>query len=139
MNEDEHRREMFRQTNQAAVDFSLKSLQGLFLLNGAAATALLANGKSALVSSALWFAVGAALAVAALGLSYLYTLLLAESWRTPLPSSSDEEYLPVEWPHKVQYISLRQLGRWRCCPIGVFILSLIFFCIGVYSAASVSV
>jgi hypothetical protein len=74
------RTEIFKQSNQAAIDFSLKALSYLFLLNGAAATALLAQDSFWLKITACLFAVGALFSIFALAFAYLHMKVTAHSW-----------------------------------------------------------
>ncbi len=70
--------DLIKQTNQAALDYALKAIQFLFLINGAAATAILAGKIERLYPSAIWFGICACAAILLLGLSYVYNLLLTE-------------------------------------------------------------
>ena len=69
---------ILKQNNQATLDYGLKALQALFLLNGAAATAILASGETVLYHTVLCFGLGALVAIVALGLSYVINLLITE-------------------------------------------------------------
>ena len=77
----QHHAEVYKQTNQASIDFSIKTLQSLFLLNGAAATAILGAKLEQFFLSGVLFALGTLFATIAFAVSYFYTLALSETWR----------------------------------------------------------
>jgi len=139
--------DLYKQTNQAAIDFSLKTLSSLFLLNGAAATALLAQNYLPLKWPALAFGVAALLAVIAMGISYIFTLYMGETFRIPVPKDRDGRamldepwvHLPSKWSHKFlilawgfgEKFSFNQHTVWRirliafsAIPAGLFLAGL---------------
>jgi hypothetical protein len=88
------------------------------LLNGAAATALLATGIEKFYQVALFFAVGAAVAIVAAFFAYLYTLLLVQTWIYPPQTNI---------PFLLWKISARQIALIRIIPIAVGAASLFLF------------
>lgn len=77
----QHHRDVYKQTNQASIDFSIKTLQSLFLLNGAAATAILGAKIEPFFAAGVLFAFGALLASIAFAVSYFYNLMVSETWK----------------------------------------------------------
>ncbi|MDR2054484.1 MAG: hypothetical protein LBQ10_01230 [Desulfovibrio sp.] len=132
MDEKTFRYEMAKQTNQSAIDYSLKMHNWLFLLNGAAATALLYSGKDAMLGAALWFACGAAIGIVSAFFAYVYTLLLVQTWIYAPSHEYDERYLPFVFGKR---ISERQADLLRLVPIVCGALSLVLFAIGVVKCA----
>lgn len=80
MNE-EHQKLIFRQINEGAMKIAYQTLNALFLLNGAAATALLATGHPRVKAAAIILALGAFTAIVAHGFTYFSTLAVGDSWR----------------------------------------------------------
>ena len=76
-----HQQEGFKQTNQAAIEYSIKTIWSAFLINGAATTAILSSKIEKFYPAAMFFALGAILAVIAFGIAYIYILMLGETWR----------------------------------------------------------
>ena len=115
--------ELQKQANQATIDFSLKTLGSLFLLNGAAATALLAKTDVPVVAASV-FAVAALWAVAAMGIAHIFCLVTVETFRSPAPKNSDEPWLDLFLPDSYkrllllwgmpgQKLSFSQFLTWR--------------------------
>ena len=103
----QHRREMYKQSNKAAIDFGKMILRGAFLLNGASVTALLSTGQQKFYAAALTFGWGAAWAVVATIAAYLHQMLIAETWR----NDDGSAYIPyfkgyrLSW-ERVEYLRL---------------------------------
>ena len=132
-----HQEEMYKQTNQASIDFSIKTIWSLFLINGAAATALFSTGEKYFYYPALIFAVGAIAAVITFGLSYFYSLLLSETWRPEYEiSSSSEKFLPIKFFGFGPTLSLNTIGNLRFVPIIFAIVSIALFAYGVFKCYS---
>jgi hypothetical protein len=111
LEEIQHRNECWRQTNQATIDTGAKALGALFLLNGSAATALLAQSGPALRYVALVFAFAALWAIVTGGVTYLFSLVIAETWRLPPPENPDDPWIPlIPWKRT---LSLNDIARWR--------------------------
>jgi protein-S-isoprenylcysteine O-methyltransferase Ste14 len=87
--DDATRMELFKQSNQAAIDFARNALSYLFLLNGAAAAALLAQGAFWFKMTACLFAMGALFSIFAFTLAYLHMKAAAYSW---IMESRNEKY-----------------------------------------------
>lgn len=76
----QHELDFHRQLVQISTDYALKALNSLFLINGMAATAILAAKNTNLYSSGFLFAAGAILSVAAIGVSYFGNRTYAAMW-----------------------------------------------------------
>lgn len=76
-----NQQEGFKQTNQFAIEYSIKTIWSAFLINGAATTAILSSKIEKFYPAAMFFALGAILAVIAFGIAYIYILMLCETWR----------------------------------------------------------
>jgi hypothetical protein len=136
--------ELFKQTNQSAIDFSLKTLGSLFLLNGAAATALLAQSSLPLKWPALIFGLAALWTVAAMGISYVFVLFLGETFVAPPPESPDAPWilLPLKESHKTlvllkgvgPQISLNQITEWRIRLMMFSLVPAVLFLLGLLAA-----
>ncbi|MDR1946423.1 MAG: hypothetical protein LBQ51_04570 [Desulfovibrio sp.] len=128
----QNRMECFRQTNQAGIDVSLKTLWGLLLLNGLAASAILTNAANVFYAFAPIFAWGAIAAVFSLGISYVYILLLGETWRSLYPPNDMEEncctFVFIFWRISLTYKRIEQL---RIVPVLFAVCSLVLFIVGV--------
>jgi hypothetical protein len=131
--------ECYRQTNQATIDCGMKALNGLFLLNGATATALFSQrDNQCLHYAAIIFAFAAILSVASLGASHLFNLILSETWRTTRPENDDAPWIPL--PPLGKSLSVKELAQWRmrilvfcCCPGVLFIIGLVVAAVAIYS------
>ena len=131
LKEIQHKMDCYRQIIQATIDCAAKALNGLFLLNGAAATALLAQkGNVPLQATGIIFAFGALLAIAGLGTSHVLNIVISETWRMPEPPDRDTPWIP-SLPLKLE-LSRNQLSAWRlknfvfcCSPAVVFLIGLI--------------
>ena len=131
--ERKHRQEMTKQTNEAAIEFSKRTLTSLFLLNGATATALLAKG-GAYITPAVWLAFGAFFAVVAFAVSYLYILLLLQTWDLDQPETNEEKYYTIE-RFKLSYNDIERL---RLIPISFAVISFVLFVVGIIKCATMS-
>lgn len=122
---------VFQDTNNLAAEFAHHAINFAFYLNGAAATAILAAGKTEFYPAALWMGSGAACAVACMGLAYLYMLVLGETWRQKETEKDGVKgfYYPV-WNSNV-FLSTRATEKLRLVPIGLWLLSMVLFFIGV--------
>jgi hypothetical protein len=83
--------QMFIELNKASVESSFRAIRGAFLLNGGAATALLATDIS-LAYYACSFGVGAFLAVIAMGFAYGTNFKAAETWRPYIENMDSESH-----------------------------------------------
>lgn len=130
---EQHNFTMIEKTNEFSMTYAKLSLNACFLLNGAAATALI---STKLYSAATWCGLGALIGVFALGVAYWYTMALLESWRST-PKQPGEPYIQVWWPFKgARLITSEQLEKYRWIPICFFFVSLVLFTIGLGVAAS---
>jgi hypothetical protein len=103
----------FLEMNKHAADFAKRSIQGAFLLNGGAATALLASKGASFADYACLFGFGAFLAVGAMALGYGTNLTLAESWQCYLEERTTEQ-------HRIIY---QRYKRWLWCSVATGVLS----------------
>ena len=118
------------QANQAAVDYGLKGLQSLFILNGAAATAILATKTQSLYGSAICFAVGAGLTVFAIGLSYILNFINITAFQV-LGIKDEEKAIPVNLGWKKIALSIDDTEKFRGVIIGISAIALLCFFVGV--------
>ena len=138
MEAEQHHREMYKQSTQASIDFAKMVLNGTFFLNGAAATALLASKVGVLLAPALWYAVGAFFSILATGASYVFTMLLAESWRNP-PETFTAKTISFSIIGREKLLSSRDIEMWRLVPAGLLIISMVMFVVGTILVALVEV
>lgn len=124
----------FLQTNGASIEYSVKTLQFLFLINGAAATALLATGNVVFYTSAIWLAIGAMLAVLTFGVSYLYSLLISVTWSQE--ENKNKKY-EVYFLFKKRFLTLEQIENLRLVPIIFTLFSIVCFFRGIYLCSKV--
>ncbi len=102
------------QSNQAAIDAGSKCLSYLFLLNGSAATALLAQSDINLKAPAIPFAFAALWAIAAMAACYFLMLQISESWRRLGPDNDSDIHFDTGLPFIWKTASVKSLLRWRC-------------------------
>ncbi len=82
-----------KQANQATIDLGKRALCSLFLLNGAAAAALLAQNIDSLKWAAFFFAFAALWAVAAMAIGHILCLFIVTSfYGYPIPVSFGSFY-----------------------------------------------
>ena len=88
-----HQLDFHRQLTQTSTDYALKALNSLFLLNGSAATAILAAKNTNLYNAGFFFALGAISAVISLFMAYFCNSFFAEAWNPVLghPERSQAE------------------------------------------------
>ena len=121
----------FKQTNQASVDFAIKTIWALFLLNGSAATALLASRSVDFYPAAIILGFGALSAVIAFALSYVYCLMLGETWRDP-PSDNgfDQPKYPFNFFVCQKTMSYNEIMSARLYPIIPVLVAVVLFILG---------
>ena len=130
--ESKHNFELIKQTNQSTIDFALRALQSIFLINGAAATAILASKAIGLYFIAIKFALGAGSVVFIFGLSYLFSILNVEYMMHRMNNPEDDTLPIIVW-NKIYYLNKIWIFRLRNLIIITFVGILIFF---VYTLAS---
>ena len=126
--------EKFKQVHQAAIDSNLRHLYALFLMNGAAATALLAQSDSSLKWGAIFFASGAILSILILRLNHLFYLGQAHILRGGNPedihpNSIDRKVMSL---FKISFDSVfNDFGTIRSTTLAIcFLFVIVFFCVG---------
>ena len=126
-----HNNQCHRQDNQATIDSGIKAMNALFLLNGASATALLAQKENTeLRYAAIVFAFAALWAIASMGWLYVFNLTNSQTWITPEPKTDDIGWIPSFSSQKK--LSRNQLNRsrvklfWFSCVPGVLFLAGLF-------------
>ena len=127
MESEQFRKDMYYQTNQASVDYSKMIFNSAFLLNGAAATALLASKIKTFYCAAIFFGFGALSALIGMGLSYAYIMLLAETWRQE-PKDFESNGIRVYVLGKWRNLSLAKIENLRLVPLAAAVLSILIFC-----------
>ena len=126
MNDDSNERakiggRMFADLSQAQVSFSMKAMQCLFVLNGGAATAILASHETSFFSFACWYGIGAVFAIASLAAGYFACSAIGESWR--------DYFEEVEDPAS-HWQRFYKKGKWSLrAAVGLFVASMLFFLI----------
>lgn len=121
-----HRLEMAKQSNEAAIKYSERSVLYLFYLNGGAATALLARAEQAFYPAAASLAWGAFFAVICMGLSYWYQMLMTSTWY------ADPQAKTCKVPFIVQLeLSFRTIDALRILPVIFWILAAVQFMRGI--------
>jgi hypothetical protein len=136
--EKRHEYTMTEQTNEFSMSFAKTTITSAFVLNGAAATALLYAGVKELYPVIKVFGLGALLAVVTAVLAYLFTLVLLESWRHTRPEDLKKAYLPVYvpfiWDKDITY---RAFERLRFIPILCLAFSIGTFLYGLDDVATI--
>ena len=107
----------YLEMNKAAVLFSQKAIQGSFLLNGGAATAILASKSMDFVGFACSFGFGAFLAVCAMAAAYATNLAVAETWECHLIEKTPEEHAT----------SFKKFQHWLLVSVAIGIASGVWF------------
>ena len=131
--------DMQKQSNQAAIDAGFKSLNALFLLNGAAATALLSQGNNDFKAVALLFALGAFISIVTLGLAHFFCLAICSTFDAGQPKTLKSPWIlsPVRGASKT--LSYWDLHWWRIKLAILAVVSALIFVIGLlYTASLVS-
>jgi hypothetical protein len=126
-----HRNECWRQTNQATIDAGMKALVALYLLNATAAVVLLTQGLCPRYV-VLFFALAVPWAVAAFGATYLFNLVIGETWRLPPPKVPDDPWIPLA-PWK-RMLSLNDVARWRVRLVAFASVPAVLFMVGLVLA-----
>ncbi len=116
-------REMFAQLSKAELDFSAKAIQGAFILNGGAATAVLATKDPTYICHIWILAIGAFLAVVAMAFAYFCNYNYGETWRPFVEVIKN----PGEYTNK--YITIA--NRWKFAAVLSLIGSLTAFVVAV--------
>ena len=120
------REEMCKECNIQAAKSALFAVNASFLLNGSAATAMLAKG---MICSARWCGFGALVAIICLGLTYLTMLGIAEGWK---PSDMPQrEYRALFGLIK---INSQTTETYRATCFYLWIVSLLLFVAGIVGA-----
>lgn len=123
----EHQREIYKQTNQACIEYSIKTLWALFILNGLAATAILGAKIEYLFSAAILFGFGAILAVLAFAASYIYSLMISETWRPEYGiRNRDEKIFNFKIYNFSWRMSDQDVENARVYPVSIAITSVLF-------------
>lgn len=128
--------EGFFQTNKATIEYSVRTISSLFLLNGAAATALFASKIPDFYPSAIILGLGAFCAVTAFGASYLYNMLLSDTWRPDNEDfTEDEKVFKLDFIGSNKKVSYRDIQKYRLIPIAIVLCSMILFLVGMIVCA----
>ena len=134
MTTEEQRFQILAESTKAVVEHGHHAISFSFWLNGAAATALFATGKTEFYWAAICMAIGAALAVICMGFTYKYLLLLEDSWRNGL---SEENgiigFYEQSWGTG-SFIPLQKAVKYRYVLARIWWASIFFFFIGVAAA-----
>lgn len=83
--------QMCIEMNKLAAEFSVRALRGAFLLNGGAATAILATKNMAFAGYACWYGLGAFLAVVGTALAYVTSCDVVSTWQEYFSKSNINE------------------------------------------------
>lgn len=129
----EFRKHCWSQVNQATLDTAAKTINSLFLINGAAATALFAQPGMGLKSAAILFAVGALFAIVAFGFSYWFLLLQGAYFADRPADDVNRRYIATGLPAKSRFalISKARLQKSRLVAVAAAVLSAMLFLSGV--------
>lgn len=126
----EERVQIFQDSNKFSAEYAHHAVTFAFYLNGAAATALFATGKTEFYPAAIFMGIGAALAVLCIGVSYVYILKLGDSWRADLVEKDGViGFYSQAWGSDT-FIPLRKVGRGRFVPAVLWGASVLCFFIG---------
>ena len=131
---EEQRFQILAESTKAVVEHGHHAISFSFWLNGAAATALFATGKTEFYLAAALMGCGAAAAVICMGLAYKYLLLLEDSWRDDLTEENGVVgFYSISWGTNT-FVPLKKAMKKRFIPAGVWVLSILFFVAGICSA-----
>lgn len=126
--------QILTESTKAIVEHGHHAISFSFWLNGAAATALFATGKTEFYTAAVLMGTGAAVAVICMGLMYKYLLLLQDSWREDLIEKDGViGFYSVSWGIKT-FVPLQKAMKKRFIPAVVWIISILLFGAGMYAA-----
>lgn len=137
LKEIQYRYDFSLQANQAAIEVGFKTLNALFLLNGATATALLAQSSEPLKNPAWLFGIGALLAIVALALAYFFSLALADAPTAEPPATPNSPYLGNPLTGKPRVLSEAGMHSFRICVCAAGALSAVAFIFGLVWGASI--
>ena len=112
------------------MEYSKNAIQFAFLLNGAAATALLSKSDNAYLCAAIYLAMGAGLAVLCMGTTYVTQILLCETW------IQEKEPYNIFFLGKWRKFTYANIELTRMVAIALWILSMAMFFVGTYKAAT---
>lgn len=121
-----HRQVMFKESNAATITYSEKAVLYAFYLNGAASTALLARADASFYPAAASFGWGAFWAVVCIGLSYVYQLLITQTWSGETPPISIRVQLIFEFNIKSAIVE-----KLRAIPILTWCFAMVQFIRGI--------
>lgn len=119
--------EIYRDINKSVMEISWRAINATFLINGAAATALLAHKE---YTSALTFGLGAFFSILCFGFAYFAQLAIAEAWR---PQEDQRTYYAIPFVNKIK-ISAGNSERLRQVTIALWLISILFFLLGLIIA-----
>lgn len=136
MTTEEQRFQILAESTKAVVEHGHHAISFSFWLNGAAATALFATGKTEFYLAAAIMGAGAAIAVICMGLSYKYLLLLQDSWREDLTEENGVVgFYSVSWGTNT-FVPLQKAMKKRRIPAAVWVVSVSLFFVGIGIALS---
>ena len=127
---------IFQDSNKIASEYARHAISFAFYLNGAAATAILATGKTDFYGAAIWMGFGAVCAVLCIGISYFYMLIVADTWRQEETERNGVKGFNYQIWNSLVFISTKNTEKLRYVPIVFWVLSIIFFIFGLISALS---
>ena len=125
---------IFQDTNKYAAEYARYAISFAFYLNGAAATAIFAAGKTEFYPAATFLGLGAALAVICIGVAYVYTILAAETWRKDKTEKDGVTGFYFAIGGLDVFLSKRKIGSLYIVTIVLWIVSIMFFFKGIIAA-----
>ena len=128
--------QIFQDSNKVASEYARHAISFSFYLNGAAATAILASGKTDFYSTAISLGFGAAFAVISMGLSYIYEMLVANTWKEEEIERNNIKGFYHFVICKNIFISNKLFEILRLIPILFWLFSVISFFTGLFLAIS---
>lgn len=136
MTTEEQRFQILAESTKAVVEHGHHAISFSFWMNGAAATALFATGKTEFYWAAVLMGFGAAAAVFCMGMAYKYLLLLEDSWREEMTEENGViGFYSRAWGTS-KFVPLEKALKGRRLPAAVWILSIVFFISGICAAVS---
>lgn len=124
--ERKERHEVFKQSNEAAITYSEKALYYAFYLNGGAVAALLTRSGNDCMQAAVSLGWGAFWAVLSIGITFIYQLFVAASWK----GDPEQPTFICNFITQI-HVKYKTLELARLIPIFFWCLSLIQFLRGI--------
>jgi hypothetical protein len=123
----------YRDSNKATMEFSKMALRGAFVLNGAAAIAIIYSKSLQMYTALTFFATGALLAAISSGLTYVVQCLITLTWHNDLYKNTTDADVEA---FRVGRVAIKRRGIFglQCFVVFLVFASYVVFVIGLYQS-----